>query len=187
VWISTTLGLHAVSGPHLVDVGVDEEGDRDLGVLEGLHNLADGVAVSRDVQATLGGELLAPLGHERAGVRLRLVGGLHHLLRRRHLQIELRLDRPPQYLEVALLDVPAVLAQVDGDLVRAPHLREHGGLDGVWIDGAARLAQGRDVIDVDAKASGHSGRNVPQRRTTRDPILRSRSRSRSRSRKLLSP
>jgi hypothetical protein len=47
----------------------------------------------------------------------------------------------------------AILAQVDGDAVRARQLAHPGGHDRVGIDGVALLAQGRDVIDVDEETN----------------------------------
>jgi len=74
------------------------------------------LALAGDVETALGGQLLAALGDQGDQVRLHLVGDLHHLLRRRHLQIQQRLAGLAQQLEVAVLDVPAVLAEMDGDL-----------------------------------------------------------------------
>ena len=57
-----------------------------------------------------------------------------------HLQVEARLHDLAQDLDVAVLDVPAVRAQVDGDAVGAAELGQHGGLHGVGLRGPPRLA-----------------------------------------------
>src|SRR6266545_56798 len=155
--------LGAVRGLHVVEVGVDEERHLDLGVVERLDDAADRVAPGDDVEPALGGEPLAPLRDEGRDVRLRLVGDLHHVLGRGHLAVEPGRDGLPHDLEVALLDVAAILAEVDRDLVGAAQLREHRGGDRVRVLRAAGLAERRDVVDVDAKASGHGGNLNPRR------------------------
>src|SRR5438477_133775 len=56
----------------------------------------------------------------------------------------------------AVLDVTAVLAQVRGDSVRAGAFAQHGGFDRIGIARAARLAECRDVIDVDVQREAHA-------------------------------
>ena len=50
-----------------------------------------------------------------------------------------------------ILDVPAVLAQMRRDTVRAGRLAEERGLEGIGLIGAAGLPNGGDVIDVDVE------------------------------------
>src|SRR4029079_10013799 len=57
----------------------------------------------------------------------------------------------PQPAHVLVLDVAAVLAKNDGDPIRAAEMRLHGGPHRVRLLCAARLAHGRDVVDVDAE------------------------------------
>ncbi len=59
--------------------------------------------------------------------------------------------------DVAVLDVAAVFPQVDGDAVGSGEFGEGGGVDGVGLDGAAGLADGGDVVDVDAEGEGWGG------------------------------
>ena len=54
-------------------------------------------------------------------------------------------------LDVVILDVPAVLAQMHRDAVRAGRLAEARGLERIGLVGAARLPNGGDVIDVDVE------------------------------------
>ena len=58
--------------------------------------------------------------------------------------------RAQQDFDVARLDVAPVLAQVHGDAVGARLLGDQRRRHGIGIARVARLAQGRDVIDVDA-------------------------------------
>ena len=62
-------------------------------------------------------------------------------------------DRLAQDAQVAVLDVPPVLAQVYGDAVGARELAQRGRHDGVGVARAALLAQRRDVVDVDVEAN----------------------------------
>ena len=68
-----------------------------------------------------------------------------------HLEIHACLDQRPQRVHVAVLDVAAVLAQVQRDVVGARLLGQQRGMDRIGIARAARLPQRRHVIDVDAQ------------------------------------
>ena len=57
----------------------------------------------------------------------------------------------PQQAQVALLDVAAVLAQVDGDAVGAAEQGQHRRRHGVGFVRPPRLPQRGDVVDVDAE------------------------------------
>ena len=51
-------------------------------------------------------------------------------------------------------DVAAILAQMRGDAVGAGGDRDLGGVHRIGMPAAARVAHGRDMIDVDAEADG---------------------------------
>jgi hypothetical protein len=76
-----------------------------------------------------------------------------HLVGGGHLEVELDLGEFAQAAHVAIvLDVAAVLAQMHGDAVGAAEVGFHGGPHRVgFVPGAARLAHGGDVVDVDAE------------------------------------
>ncbi len=79
-----------------------------------------------------------------------LDGELYHRIRDGHLEIDARLHGAQQQVDVACLDVAPVLAQVHGDAVGARLLCDQRRRDRIGIARAARLAQCRYVIDVDA-------------------------------------
>ena len=54
-------------------------------------------------------------------------------------------------LDVAVLDVPPVAAEVHGDALRAGELAEHRRGDRIRLVGLARFADRGDVIDVDCQ------------------------------------
>ena len=59
------------------------------------------------------------------------------------------------------MDVPPILAQVNRDAVGARLLREQRGRHRVGIASAARLAHGRDVVDVDTEMNGPKAHRKP--------------------------
>lgn len=65
-----------------------------------------------------------------------------------HLEVELAGDGFLEEADVAVIDVTAVLAEVDGDAVRSGKLALNGGPDGVRLDGSAGLPDGCYVVYV---------------------------------------
>ena len=74
-----------------------------------------------------------------------------HLVGEAHLEVHARLQQRPQGVHVAILDVAAVFAQVQRDVVGARLLGQQRRMHRVRIRRAARLPHGGDVIDVDAQ------------------------------------
>ena len=107
-----------------------------------------------DVEAALGRALGALFRHQTDGVRRRRDGDVEHLLGRRHLEIERLRDRRLQPRHVGVVDVTAIFSQMRGDPVGAGVDGEERGAHGVGPRTAARIADGRDMIDVDAEAKG---------------------------------
>ena len=135
---------------------VHEHRDGDAGGGQPLGRGAHRLELAHEVQASLGGELLGTLGHQRHLVRRHPLGDLQHLRRRRHLQVELAADGAAQTLDVLDLHVAAVAPQVGGDAARPGRLGEPRRLHGVGVGGAPRLAHGGDVVDVDGETGRHS-------------------------------
>ena len=79
------------------------------------------------------------------------LGYLHDGLRDRHFKIHAGLQRPHQNLQITLLDMPTVFAQMNRDAVGARLLRQGSRQDGVGIDRATRLSQGGNMVDVNAQ------------------------------------
>ncbi len=142
----------------LVRIGVEEERDRDAGRAE-LDRRAPRPLepVALEVEPALGGHLAGALGDQRHLVGLDAHRDRDHLAVARHLQVELAAHALAQPLEVALLDVAAVHAQVRGDARGAGALRDRRRLDRVGVAHAADLAQGGDVVDVDREAERRGG------------------------------
>ena len=79
-------------------------------------------------------------------------GDIEHLLGRRHLQVERTGQLGLQAPDVAVGDVPPVLAQVRGDAVGAALQRKVRGAQGIGMASTARVTDGGHVIDIHAQA-----------------------------------
>ncbi len=113
---------------------------------------AQGVALTGGIEPAFGRALLPPFGNDAGGVRPKLAGDADHLRRRRHFEIERLFDAFLEPQHVVIDDVAAILAQMRGDAVGAGRDRDLGRLDGIGMAPAARVAHGRDMIDIDAEA-----------------------------------
>ena len=120
--------------------------------LQRLDEMAQVVLAAHDVEAALGGALLALLGHQAAGMRHVAQRDGQHLVGGGHLEVE----RPGQLAleagDVVIRDVAAILAQVRGDAVGAGLHGEVRSAQRIGMPAAARVADGRHVVDVDAEA-----------------------------------
>lgn len=102
------------------------------------------------IQPALGGALLALFGNDARSVWTVAQRDLEHFLGRGHLQID-RQGRPRHdRVEIAVADVPPVLAQVDGNAIAARRLDNPYRAHRIGVIPAARVADGGDVVDVDA-------------------------------------
>ena len=79
---------------------------------------------------------------------------------RRHFEIERLGDLRLQPRDVVVADVAAILAQMRGDAVGAGLDRQLGGAHRIGMPPAARVADGGDVVDVDAEAQMRNRRHV---------------------------
>ena len=75
-----------------------------------------------------------------------------HFVGRRHLEIERLGDLGLQPLNVVVADMAAVLAQMRGDAIGAGRDRELCRAHRIGMAAAARIADGRDMVDVHAEA-----------------------------------
>ena len=84
-----------------------------------------------------------------------------HLLGRRHFQVERQVGRLLDAPQVLVADMAPVLAQMRGDAVPAAPRHDFGRAHRVRVVAATRIADGGDVVDVDAEtqASSHAERS----------------------------
>ena len=138
----------------LAQVGIDEDGDPDAGGDEAPGRGPHLVAAPDQVEAALGRDLVRPLGHQGDLLGADPLGEREHRFVGRDLEVEPASDDPPQLDDVLILDVAAVLAEMDRDAECSRLLGEPRRLDRVRIAHQARLPHGRDVIDVH-RQGGH--------------------------------
>lgn len=134
-----------------IGVGVDEETGADAGGVETRDGIADSALRGNNVEATLGRDLFTPLGNQRDLVGTNSECDFEHLRRTCHLEIEDRSHRAREPLNVVVLDVPAIFAEVGGDAVGAGLLAHRGGGNGIGVGAPPRLSDRCDVIDVDVQ------------------------------------
>ena len=139
-------------GLDLLRIRGDEQRDADAGGLQFGDDRHEMIVLAHHVEAALGGHLLAPLRHDAGRVRPRLERDVDHLARRRHFEIQRLGELRLQPRDVVVADVAAVLAQMRRDAVGAGLDGQQRRLHGIGMPAAARVADGRDVIDVDAEA-----------------------------------
>ena len=75
----------------------------------------------------------------------------HDLLGHRHFQVEFDVHGLLEEIQIAVLDVPAVFAEVDRDAVGSAQFGLDGGPDGVRFVGPPGLPDGGHVIDIDSE------------------------------------
>ena len=90
-------------------------------------------------------------------MRLQFKRDRRHLIGRRHFEIERLVDFGFQARDIVVADVAAVLAQMRGDAVAAGRDRELGRAHRIGMPPAARIADGGDVVDIDAEAQAGRG------------------------------
>ena len=84
-------------------------------------------------------------------MRLESRGDCKHLRRARHLEIQRNVQLGAQLLDVAILNVPTVFAQMRGDPVRTGEDARVRDRRRIRLIGLPRFANRRDMIDVDVQ------------------------------------
>jgi len=86
-----------------------------------------------------------------------------HLLGCRHFQVQRQRDLGHQPVDIRVRNVAAILAQMRGDAVRARMRRLNRRADRIGVRPAARVPDGRDMVDIDPEAErmGHGLARLP--------------------------
>ena len=114
--------------------------------------ISEVIVLAGGVEPALGGALLALLGDDAGGVRAMGERDREHLLGRRHFEVQRQVDLGHQPVDVAVGDVAAVLAQMGGDAVGAGLGGDDRRAHRIGMIAAARVPDGRDMVDIDAEA-----------------------------------
>ena len=154
-------------GVHLFAVWCDEEGNANPGLAEHAASMFHPRKLPHHVQAAFGGQLFAPLRHQAGVLRQNARGNGEHFLGHCHFQVHAGLQSLTQDFHIGVLNVAPILAQVQGDGIRAGGLRHQGGMHRAGIARAARLAHGGDMIDINAEINHNSCRSLSSCRVCR--------------------
>src|SRR5256714_1423103 len=130
----------------------DEDARADAGVIESGDPVTESVWITRHVETTFSRNFLSTFRNHRDLMRPKPGRDSEHLVRACHLEIQDGSDRGCESLDVDVLNVPPVFAQMRGDTVGTGPLAESGRGDGVRLAAAPRLANSRHVIDVDVQS-----------------------------------
>ena len=141
----------------LARVGFDEQADANARVGQARHDRGKMVVLAGGVEPALGRALLALFGDDAGGVRRMAQRNRQHLVGRRHFEVERQVGRGLDAGEVVIADVAAVFAQMRGDAVSADRRDNLGRADRIRMIAAARVADRRDMVDVDAQAQPPRG------------------------------
>ena len=148
---------------------VYEETDMEPRAFQPLDPARQPHRVARNIEPTLGGDLLAPLGYQGNLVGSEPLGYVEHLFGEGHLQVEDRAYPTGQTAHIFVLYMPAILAEVRGYPVGARILAERGRGYRIRFVGAPRLAKRGDMVDVDVEtllACWHSRSKLGSHSTT---------------------
>ncbi len=145
-------------GLDLAWVGLDEQADSDPRLAEPGDEGMEVIVLPRRVEAALGRPFFPFLGHDAGGVRAVAKRDLQHLLGRRHFEVERNGELRPKRLDILVPNVASVLAEMGGDAVGAGFGGEQGRFHRIGMIAAARVPDGRDMVDIDAEAevTGHA-------------------------------
>jgi hypothetical protein len=138
----------------LMQLGGDEQRNPNAGIAKLGDDGAEQIMLTGDFEATFGGAFGALLGHQATGMWPRLERNRQHFGRRRHLHVERYGQICRQPFDILVGDVTAVLAQMRRDVVGACFDRNQCRAQRIGMVPSPRIAQRRDVIDVDAEADG---------------------------------
>jgi len=135
-------------------VWIEKQADGYPRFAELIDSLADTITLPADIEASFRGHFLAPFRDKRHLIRPRATADGQHVCFTRQFEIQLDDNGFPNDLQVAILNVPPVFPQMERDAIGTAELCQHGRPGRIGLVGSPRLADGGDVIDVDAKV-GH--------------------------------
>ena len=130
---------------------IEEGGNDDALALEPLYRRCDAVGFAFEIEAAFGRDFLPLFRDERCLVRFARQGQLDNFRHNAHFQIEPALHGLAENLEIAIVYVPTILAQMDRNGVGAAQLAFGGRPGRIGFVGSASLPQGCHVIDIDAQ------------------------------------
>ena len=127
----------------------------------------DGYLARRcNIESTFGRDLQPAFGDQRHHVWLNSRRNLDHLIRCGHLQVKPDLAHGLHSLDIVVLNMAAIFAQVHGDQISAPQLRLNRCPYRIGLDRSTSLPHGGDMVNVHAQLDHGTSVAVSIDRTT---------------------
>ena len=138
-------------GVELRRARIDEQADQAAGRIQGSDERVQPGRRRDDVEAAFGGQFPTLFRHQTNSRRAVAQGDLEHFVGRRHFKIERQIDFGHQPFEIAVRDMPPVLAQMADQAVGVGRGGQFGGAHGLRVIAATGVADRRHMIDIDAQ------------------------------------
>jgi len=135
----------------LLDIRVNKQTDFDTALVKTRNDFGKPFLLRGHIEPAFRRNLPAVLRDQANGVRLYPVSDPDDLVLRCHFEVQTNQQNLSKQLNVPILDMTAVHAKMNGDLVRASHLAYLCRCNDVWTDILARLAQRRHMVNINAK------------------------------------
>jgi hypothetical protein len=107
--------------------------------------------LSRSVKTAFGGQLLATLWHQHGRGGLDLYRKRNHFLGGRHFKMKPRGNMVLQRAHIGVLNMSAILTQMNRDSISAAKFGLCGGKQRTWLHSLAGLAQRANMININAQ------------------------------------
>src|SRR5579871_2530384 len=127
-------------------IRIDEQTNTNAVLTQGACSLRQPGNLARNVQTSLGRNLLALLRNETTIRGTYLTGNADHFIRHGHFQVHMRLQKTLEHAHIVVLNVPPILTQMKRDAVSPGHLSRESRMNRVRIPSATRLPQRCNVI-----------------------------------------
>jgi hypothetical protein len=133
-------------------LGIKKQRDLDPGGPAPVHGFGNPALMRNDVEAAFSRQLLTPFGNEGDLIGTHLHGQGDNRRIGGELEVKPHLHGLAEQPQVAVLDMPAILSQVNGNPVSTTKLCKGGSPHWVWLQSASRLPESRNVIDIHTQA-----------------------------------
>lgn len=138
----------------LPGIGINKERHLNPGSRESSSRLSHPIQVAQNVKTPLRSQFLPLFRHQTAGRGSCRFSDSNHLVGHRHFKVESGFQQFAQKRNVPILDMASVFPKMGCDAAGTRLLSHQGGVDDLRIQGASRLPDGGNVIDIDPQVNG---------------------------------
>ena len=146
----------ADSSLYLTGIWLDEQADPYARIQQASDQGREMIMLPRGIKSTLGCPFLAPFWHDTRRMWFVAERNFYHLVGRGHLEVNWQAYLAHDRIEICVSDMAAVFAQMHGYAVAARCLHNAHRTHWIRMLAAARIADGRDMVDIDAEAKGRA-------------------------------